>query len=150
MSHGVRTLLMIFTVAGAALPSGPVRAEEAPPAETGTTAAPEGETREDPPVVESTDPKDGDAVRYFLYQFPRPIRVAFSKEMDKASVERAFSTSPRMDGAFSWDGNTVTFTPASYPLTNEMTVTVGKEAMDTKGIPLREPYTFRYRLVIME
>lgn len=101
-------------------------------------------------MVVSTDPKDGDAVRYLLYQFPRPISITFSKEMDRESVERAFSTSPTMEGTFSWDGNRVTFTPSSYPLTNEMTVTVGKEASDSTGVPLLEPVSFSYRLIIMK
>ena len=75
---------------------------------------------DEPPTVVSTDPKDGDGVRYFLYQFPRPISVTFSKEMDRDSVERAFSTSPALEGTFSWSENTVTLTPSSYPLTYEI------------------------------
>ena len=104
----------------------------------------------EPPTVVSTDPKDGDGVRYFLYQFPRPISVTFSKEMDRDSVERTFSTSPALEGTFSWSENTVTFTPSFYPLTYEMTVTVGTGARDASGVPLSEPVSFSYRLIIMQ
>ncbi|MEK6814528.1 MAG: Ig-like domain-containing protein [Nitrospirota bacterium] len=118
----------------------------------GANASPEtGEApAEEPPAVVSTDPKDGDSINYFLYQFPRPISITFSKEMDRASAEQAFSVSPSLEGAFSWDGNTMIFTPSTYPLTFEMTVTVGTGAKDARGSPLREPYSFRYRLVIMK
>ncbi|MBI3392995.1 MAG: Ig-like domain-containing protein [Nitrospirae bacterium] len=104
---------------------------------------------DEPPTVVSTDPKDGDGVNYFLYQFPRPISVTFSREMDRDSVERAFSTSPALEGTFSWSENTVTFTPSSYPVTYEMTVTVGTGARGASGVPLRESVSFSYRLIIM-
>ena len=103
-----------------------------------------------PPTVVATDPKDGDARWYRLYQFPIPIRITFSEPMDKAATEAAFRTKPPMEGTFSWKGTTMTFTPKTYPLTFGVTVTVGTGARDLAGNNLEKPYTFSYRLVILQ
>ena len=40
------------------------------------------------------------------------IQIAFSAPMNRLEVERAFSLSPGVPGAFRWDGSTLTFTPS--------------------------------------
>jgi hypothetical protein len=63
-----------------------------------------------------------------------PIQVHFSMPMDTKSVEHAFSTSPPVDGAFSWSSahDVLTFTPAgrSFPAGSLVTVRVGDGAHD--------------------
>lgn len=40
-----------------------------------------------------------------------PIKITFSRGMDRRSVEEAFHISPSLKGTTSWDGNTFIFTP---------------------------------------
>ena len=55
-----------------------------------------------------------------------PIVIDFSKPMDTASVERAFSTMPRVQGAFFWNAkrNQMTFTPGRSGFAPQSTVNV--------------------------
>lgn len=70
-----------------------------------------------------------------------PIVVNFSQSMDKASVERAFSTEPRVKGAFSWSpaGDEIRFTPASpgFPPLTLVTVHLGDTARSAVS---RQPF----------
>jgi len=40
-----------------------------------------------------------------------PIRISFSRFMDKSSVEKSFHIAPSLKGNLTWDGNTLVFTP---------------------------------------
>ncbi len=74
------------------------------------------------------------------------IAVTFSKDMDKASVQAAFSISPSIPGSFSWSGRTMTFAPTN-PLADGSvyTATVGSSAVDATGKTLDcGVYTWRF------
>lgn len=56
-----------------------------------------------------------------------PIRISFSRRMDRLSVEARLSVSPEVPGQFSWSANTLSFEPAQ-PWTPGSTVTVSLQA----------------------
>ena len=58
-----------------------------------------------PPTVMGKAPID------FDISVDSDIKIAFSKPMNKASVEDAFSILPGVVGSFSWEGNTMIFSP---------------------------------------
>ena len=65
------------------------------------------------------------------------ITVAFDREMNKTSVQSAFTISPNVPGAFSWNGNTLIFTPTSQMSEGSIhTVTIGSTAVDMAGLHL--------------
>jgi len=72
------------------------------------------------------------------------IVVAFSKPMNRTSSQNAFSISPSVRGTFSWDGNTMAFTP-TVGLSSGRTyiVTISEEAIDLEGNPLSAPYSWQ-------
>ena len=79
-----------------------------------------------------------------------PIVASFDHAMDKASAETAFSLRRTSDGAvvsgsFSWDANSLVFTP-SAPLMNGETYTasVGTGANDAAGFPLEAPKHWQF------
>ncbi|MFQ5856683.1 MAG: Ig-like domain-containing protein [Anaerolineae bacterium] len=102
-----------------------------------------------PPLVISTTPSH-DAI-----EVDRSSRlcVTFSKAMDRPQAEAAFSVTPAVDGAFSWWGNTLCFTPA-VPLSPHTAYEVALEATatDQTGAPLDgngdlipgDPFTWRF------
>jgi Tol biopolymer transport system component len=63
------------------------------------------------PIIKETIPADGE-----IAGVTSSIGITFNKAVDAASLEKAFSISPEVDGAFAWDDNTVWFNPAR-PLT---------------------------------
>ena len=72
------------------------------------------------------------------------ITVNFSKAMNHASVESAFSTTPNTTGSFSWSGNNVTYTPYSaLNFSINYTVTIGSGATDLAGNVL-SPYNWQF------
>ncbi len=73
------------------------------------------------------------------------FELVFDRAMDKASVEAAFVTQPKIAGALSWkDARTVAFTP-NTPLQRGLTVDLGiaQAAKDATGTQLREPFQVR-------
>ena len=66
-----------------------------------------------------------------------PISVTFTKDMVTATVQSSFSTSPQTQGAFSWSGRTMTYTP-SQPFASGTTyrATIGNGARCVCGNPL--------------
>jgi glycosidase len=81
------------------------------------------------------------------------IVLHFSKPMNTASVERAFSTIPRIKGAFSWNAqrDEMTFTPRSPGFAAPLTVTVriGDTARDaTSGKSFHAAFESRYHCEI--
>jgi hypothetical protein len=74
-----------------------------------------------------------------------PARVTFDSEMDRGSVEAAFSVAPYRPGAFSWVGNTVRYDPQSGWAARTMyTVTVSTSARDSGGRPLAQAFSFTF------
>jgi hypothetical protein len=91
-----------------------------------------------PPEVTGTVPANGGS----LSVVNPGISVTFSKPMDKASVEAAF-TMGDVAGRFAWSNETLTFTPISPLLQNaNHTVTIGAGAMDFLGNAMAAPYSF--------
>ncbi|UCD38211.1 MAG: Ig-like domain-containing protein [Fidelibacterota bacterium] len=95
-------------------------------------------TEADPskPAITDYSPKGSDVV------VNKDITVVFSKQMDTASVESAFSISPPVGtGDFRWDGNELTFDPDALFKTNtQYAVTISSGAKDTEGNSLVEFY----------
>lgn len=61
------------------------------------------------------------------------IMVTFSEEMNKTSVEKAFSIIPNADGSFSWEGNTMKFIPDYLAYNTEYNVSIKSNAKDSMG-----------------
>ncbi len=62
------------------------------------------------------------------------IMVTFSEEMNKTSVEKAFSIIPNANGSFSWEGNTMKFIPDYYLAYNtEYNISIKSNAKDSVG-----------------
>ena len=79
-------------------------------------------------------PEDGDGE----VPITSPIRVTFSQEMDRASVEERFSVAPEVPGGFAWEGSTMVFRPrtALAPDTR-YAVTIAEGATSQRGKSLR-------------
>jgi len=76
------------------------------------------------------------------------IRLVFSRDMQCASVESAFSISPSASGDFTWD-SPASFTyrphqPLQFAVTYSVTISTG--AKDTEGIPLASVYTLTFQV----
>jgi N-acetylneuraminic acid mutarotase len=77
-----------------------------------------------------------------------PVVVTFAKEMDRASVEQAFTLlagSTSLTGTFSWAGTRLTFrATGGLPASTTLTVTIAPTARDTRGnlLPARFSSTF--------
>jgi hypothetical protein len=68
------------------------------------------------------------------------VEVAFSEAVDRSSAEAAFSIQPVVDGAFSWSGTTLTFTPAlRLPLETDFVVTIAPRVRDVAGNVMEQP-----------
>jgi hypothetical protein len=68
------------------------------------------------------------------------IEVVFSEAVDHGSAETAFSVDPRVEGAFSWSGTTLTFTPAlRLPLETDFVVTIAPGVRDPAGNVQQQP-----------
>jgi len=61
------------------------------------------------------------------------IMVTFNEEMNKTSVEEAFSIIPNADGSFSWEGNTMKFILGYLAYNTEYTVSIKSNAKDSAG-----------------
>jgi hypothetical protein len=95
----------------------------------------------DAPSVTATSPANGATG----VSISTTIAITFSMDMDHASVESAFSISPATGAAFSWNGNTVTFT-SSAALTPGVlyTVTISTAAVSSSGTALASNYIFSF------
>ena len=75
------------------------------------------------------------------------IQIAFSKSMNRASVEQAFSLSGGMNGTFQWssDSRSVTFLPSrSLAAGTTYTVVLATTATDVAGNQLLNPLTYQF------
>jgi hypothetical protein len=138
----------------ASAPEGTGEPSASTPAAPATEGAGEGAGKEEgpkdtePPRVVSTSPKDGEMLFAQMFQYPIPITVNFSEPMDQKSVEEAFQIDPPEQGTFGWSGNSVTFTPSTWSLSFQTTVTIGTGAKDLAGNPLAAPFTFSFGKVL--
>jgi cytochrome b6 len=94
-----------------------------------------------PPVVMDATPREG-SEGIFINS---PVVIAFNKEMDRPSVEAAFSIDPPVNGTFTWEGPVARFnlngTTEDDLLAEATTYTYSLDtsAMDVDGIHLLEP-----------
>lgn len=73
------------------------------------------------------------------------ISVTFSKAMDRASAEAAFSIGTQLEGTSSWTGNTMSFVPAiKLGYSTTYNITIGREAQDLAGKPLARDYSWSF------
>jgi hypothetical protein len=83
-----------------------------------------------PPTITAVLPEDGATD----VPVSTTISATFSEAMNKTSTEAAYSLTPTVSGAFTWDGNTMTFTPDAYlAFSTEYTVTIAATATDLAG-----------------
>ncbi|NOZ06097.1 MAG: hypothetical protein GXP41_07070 [Chloroflexi bacterium] len=126
----IALLVLIFAVAGSTLACQP--------------KTPTPETHVPPKVAETTPPEGGTAVRQ------AGITIQFDQQMNRASVEQAFSIEPAVAGQFGWtqrDGqDALTFTPDT-PLDWAATyrVTVAATAQNDKGLALAAPFQLTFQ-----
>lgn len=74
-----------------------------------------------------------------------PIRVSFDQEVDKVSAQNSFEITPGVAGSFSWDNNTLVYSPnAPLSFNQTFTVTLHKNMSAIYGQPLAEDYTFSF------
>lgn len=95
-----------------------------------------------PPVVEETTPSDGAT----LVDRNVEIRIAFSEEMKRVTVERAFSLAPRVElDNLKWSGRTLVAAPSSaLPDSTTFLVTVGETAEDYHGVAIETTHVFSF------
>ena len=68
------------------------------------------------------------------------IEVVFSEAVDHAGAQAAFGIEPDVDGAFSWSGSTMIFTPDQpLPLETDFTASVATGVRDEAGNRMTEP-----------
>jgi outer membrane protein assembly factor BamB len=92
-----------------------------------------------PPVITANTPT-GTGVEINI-----PAKVRFSKPMNKASAENAFSITPLIAGALSWSGNEMTFTPSSnYAYSTQYEINITTAAKDTSGNSLASPFSWNF------
>lgn len=94
---------------------------------------------EGPFIVAGSTPAGGDIPP------SAPITVTFRETVDRTAAQDAFSISPAVPGIFSWDGNTMIFTPtAGLGSSETYTVTVSGEATDLQGNPSLVNYSWQF------
>jgi len=93
------------------------------------------------PTISSVTPSNGAAN---IATIPT-IVAAFNEEMNESSAQEAFTISPSVSGDFSWNGNTMTFTPGSELSTDTTyTCSVGTGAQDLTGNSLASAKTWSF------
>lgn len=76
-------------------------------------------------------PKDG----WTAVGIGNQIKTTFDQEVDKKSAEAKFSITPQIPGSFSWDGNTMIFTPAqNYSFSTKYAVTITSGVKSIRGL----------------
>ncbi len=98
--------------------------------------------RESPFEVRAWMPGDG------FHERVEAVTVTFSREGNRASVERAFSLKQdgaAVSGAFSWNGATLVFTPPSpLPQNSLYELVIASDACDTAGISFDRTFSARF------
>jgi len=92
-----------------------------------------------PPLILSSTPTGTDV------SLSTPIALTFSQPMKDTATQDAFSISPTAGGTFSWEGNTMVFTPTVGLSSGETyTVTISGEAIDLEGNSLLAPHSWQF------
>lgn len=93
------------------------------------------------PTIQSTSPTNGATG----VSVNTAVSITFSTDMNHSSVESAFSISPSASGIFSWNGNTITFTPSAALNVGVLyTVTILSSASSSGGTALATNYIFSF------
>ncbi|HFE39400.1 MAG TPA: hypothetical protein ENK06_13480, partial [Gammaproteobacteria bacterium] len=73
------------------------------------------------------------------------VGIVFNEAMDQAATQGAFSITPPIPGDFSWQGNTLSFTPVANLVEQQTyTVTLQTTAADVAGNNLSNPLSFDF------
>ncbi|HID63525.1 MAG TPA: alpha-2-macroglobulin, partial [Anaerolineae bacterium] len=96
------------------------------------------------PIVVQRTPERGEEL-----PLDGTIELVFDRAMDQATVEAAFSISPKVKGSFQWpDERTLRFQPAqALARATRYEVELGTGARDTDGLPLADAYRFHFTTV---
>lgn len=73
------------------------------------------------------------------------ISVTFNQEVDKSNAQSKFKITPRIEGKFSWNGNTLTFNPSSalaYQTTYTISISSGVKAVH--GLDSKQSFSSRF------
>lgn len=75
-----------------------------------------------------------------------PLRIAFSRPMDRRTVEQALKLEPAVPGRFVWQqDDSVTYTPERpWPEAALISATLGMSAKSTSGETLQAPFTWSF------
>ena len=93
------------------------------------------------PSVVSTYPENGEE----NVPVSASITVTFSERMSRTATQSAFSVFPDVDGEFSWNENTLIFTPAEKLMPETVYgVTIREEAMDLAWNSIGENYIWYF------
>ncbi len=95
-----------------------------------------------PPVVTATEPSDGAT----LVDADTEIRIAFSEEMKRVTVERAFSLAPRVAlDNLRWIGRALVALPTdALPDSTTFVVTIDETAQDYHGVAIETTHVFSF------
>ncbi len=63
------------------------------------------------------------------------VALTFDQPVERSSAEKAFSISPKVDGSFSWSGNTLTFHPNGFQYQATYTVALAADVTPVFGLP---------------
>ena len=68
------------------------------------------------------------------------VKIAFTNAVDRASIERAFTISPEIEGNFNWQSNrSFNFEFNENPLKNRLyTISITDSGLDANGYPIKE------------
>jgi hypothetical protein len=103
---------------------------------------PGGPADSTPPEVARTTPADGGV----LVDRSVVIEIEFSEEMDRQSVERAFSLTPEVAlASLRWKGKALRAEPEeALPDSTTFVAAVGDAARDYHGVAIAAPYSFAF------
>jgi uncharacterized protein YfaS (alpha-2-macroglobulin family) len=76
-----------------------------------------------------------------------PIAITFDQPMDQPSAEAALDISPQIAGTFSWQDNTLSFTPTGPGFARAATyrVTLSAQTRSAAGLPLQDTFVFDFQ-----
>lgn len=131
-------LISLFLASCAGSPSLPNFIAPAPTSTTESTAL-AAQAQAYPPALVETDPPPGTVIGHLT-----PLTFLFNQEMNKASVETAFSGLP--DGTFTWtDDATLVFSPAQpYSFDSKLDIEIADSIQSASGFGPAEPIRLSY------
>lgn len=95
-----------------------------------------------PPEVTSTVPVQGET----LVDRESAVRIEFSEEMTRQTVERALETVPELDlKNLRWEGRTLVAAPeTALPESSTVVVRIAASAQDYHGVEMAEPFSLAF------